>query len=132
MGFVTVRSANEPVACEALLGSVVELGGEHGVVWYATRDTLRVMRIERGLTDVRLPLASEVALHLPLSLSGWGIACERLIAWPRPLCRLVGELDDRCLLRVLDERRRETRMPSAAFADRMLTAAMHRAPQMSL
>jgi len=129
MASMTARPADEPVARDVLLGSVVDLGGQHGVVWHMTRDTLRVLRIERGLTDVRLPMASEIALHLPLCLSGWGIACERLVAWPRALCRVAGELDERCLLKVLDARRPLMRLPSAALADSMLSAAIHRATQ---
>ena len=129
MASVTARPADEEV--EALLGSVVELGSEYGVVWHVTRDTLRVMLVERGLTDVRLPMASEIALHLPFCLSGWGIACERLIAWPRALCRLVGELDDRCLLKVLDARRPMTRVSDAVLADSMLVPAIHRAAQLA-
>ena len=121
----------QPIVSEILLGTVVEQGGQHGVVWHATRDTLRVLRIERGLTDVQLPLASEVALRLPLNLSGWGIACDCLIAWPRGLCRVVGELDERCLLKVLNARRQTTRMPAAAIADSMRSAAIHRATQLS-
>lgn len=132
MGSVTARPADEPVVREPLLGSVVELGGQYGVVWHVTRDTLRVMRIERGLTDVRLPMASEIALHLPFCLSGWGIACDRLIAWPRALCRVVGELDERCLLKVLDARRPMTRLPDAALADSMLSAARHRESRVSV
>lgn len=121
--------SDQPIVPDALLGSIVELGGEHGVVWHVTHDTLRVLRIERGLTDVRLPMASEIALHLPLSLSGWGIACDRLIAWPRALCGVVGELDERCLLKVLDARRPTTHLPSAVIADAMLSAAIHQATQ---
>ena len=123
--------SDQPIMPEVVLGSVVELGGQHGVVWHATRDTLRILRIERGLTHVRLPMASELALHLPLCLSGWGIACDRLIAWPRPMCCVVGELDERCLLKVLGARRQTMRPPSAAFSDAMLSSAIHRATQLS-
>jgi hypothetical protein len=119
--------SDQPIVFDVVLGTVVELGGHHGVVWHATRDILRVLPIERGLTDVRLPLVNELAWHLPLSLSGWGVACDELIAWPRSACSVVGELDERCLLKVLDARRRETRLPSAAFADSVLTTAIHRA-----
>ena len=123
--------SDQPIVLDIILGTVVELGGHHGVVWHATRDILRVLPIERGLTDVRLPLASEFAWHLPLSLSGWGVACNELIAWPRGQCSVVGELDERCLLKVLNARRQVTRLPSAALADSMLTASLHRATHVS-
>jgi len=86
------------------LGSVVVLDGEYGVVWHAARDTLRVLRFTRGMTAVRLSLANEVALHLPVSLGGWSVACDDLITWPREQCRVVGEIDERCLLRIMDAR----------------------------
>ena len=124
MEFVAAQPVDQTIPL--VLGSIVERGGQHGVVWHATDDTLRVLRIERGLTSPRLPLASELALHLPLSLSGWGIACDDLAAWPRALCRVVGELDDRCLLKVLDARRQTVSLASAAIADSVLSAAIHR------
>ena len=89
---------------EVTLGSVVSLDGQYGVVWYATRDALRVLRLTRGMTSVPLSLANEVALHLPISLGGWSVAVDELVAWPRSLCCVVGELDDRRLLKILDAR----------------------------
>ena len=90
------------------LGSVVSRGGEYGVVWHATGDTLRVLRIQRGMTPVRLTVANEVALHLPVSLGGWSIAYDELVTWPRPSCSVIGELNERCLLKTLDARRTTT------------------------
>jgi hypothetical protein len=92
------------------LGSVVAFDGEHGVVWHATRDALRVLRFTRGVTDVRVSLATEVALHLPVSLGGWSIAYDELVTWSRQPCRVVGEIDERCLLKIIDARR-STRVP---------------------
>lgn len=83
------------------LGSVVAFDGEYGVVWHAARDVMRVLQFTRGTTAVRVSLANEVALHLPVSLGGWSIAYDDLIAWPRGECRVVGEIDERCLLRFL-------------------------------
>jgi hypothetical protein len=90
------------------LGSVVAYHGEYGVVWHATGDTLRVLRIQRGMTSLRLSLANEVALHLPVSLGGWSIAYDGLVTWPRPSCSVLGELNERCLLKILEARRTTT------------------------
>ncbi len=92
------------------LGSVVVLDGEHGVVWHASRDALRVLRLARGMTAVRVSLANEVALHLPVSLGGWSIAYDELVSWPRDQCRVIGEIDERCLLRTIDARN-STKLP---------------------
>ena len=92
------------------LGSVVAFDGSYGVVWHVAADALRVLRFTRGTTAVRLSLANEVALHLPVSLGGWSIAYDELIAWPRGECRVVGEIDERCLLRIL-EARNSTQVP---------------------
>jgi hypothetical protein len=86
------------------LGSVVVLDGQHGVVWHANRDVVRVLRFTRGTTAVQLSLANEIALHLPVSLSGWSIACDDLVTWPRGQCRVIGEINERCLLRIIDAR----------------------------
>ena len=92
------------------LGSVVTFDGQHGVVWHATGSMLRVLRLTRGMTSVRLSLANEVALHLPVSLGGWGIAYDELVAWPRQQCSVIGEIDERCLLRTIDARN-STKVP---------------------
>jgi hypothetical protein len=92
------------------LGSVVAFDGEYGVVWHATCDAMRVLQLTRGTTAVRVSLANEVALHLPVSLGGWSIAYDDLIAWPRGECRVMGEIDERCLLRIL-EARNSTQVP---------------------
>ena len=92
------------------LGSVVAFKGEYGVVWHVARDALRVLRFTRGTTAVRVSLANEVALHLPVSLGGWSIAYDEVTAWPRGECRVVGEIDERCLLRIL-EARNSTQVP---------------------
>ncbi|HLY89333.1 MAG TPA: hypothetical protein VKQ27_10135 [Acetobacteraceae bacterium] len=86
------------------LGSVVAFDGQYGVVWHATSSTLRVLRMTRGMTAVRLSLANEVALHLPVSLGGWFIAYDELVAWPRQQCSVVGEINERCLLKTIDAR----------------------------
>jgi hypothetical protein len=93
------------------LGSVVAFDGQHGVVWHATSSTLRVLRLTRGMTAVRLSLANEVALHLPVSLGGWFVAYSELVAWPREQCSVIGEIDERCLLRTMDARS-STKVPS--------------------
>jgi hypothetical protein len=92
------------------LGSVVTFDGQHGVVWHATSSTLRVLRLTRGMTPVRLSLANEVALHLPVSLGGWFIAHDELVAWPREKCSVIGEIDERCLLKTIDARN-STKVP---------------------
>jgi hypothetical protein len=109
---------------EVTLGSVVAWDGERGVVWHATPDTLRILPITRGSTSVPLTLANEVAFHLPVSLGGWSIACGQLREWPRALCNLVGELNDRCLLKVLEARRSAMRAPVPAN-DRLTAALRH-------
>jgi|SRR5579863_2073847 len=109
---------------EVTLGSVVSLDGEYGVVWYATRDVLRVLRLARGLTSVPLSLANEVALHLPISLGGWSVVYDELVAWPRSLCCVVGELDDRRLLKILDARNSADASPHPAFVASVMAEAV--------
>jgi hypothetical protein len=91
------------------LGTVVSWSGDYGVVWHASRDTLRVLPLMRSRGAVALSLANEVALHLPLSLGGWGVAHDELAAWPRAACGVAGEIDERCLLKLLDARRQPKR-----------------------
>jgi hypothetical protein len=112
---------NEP--SELTLGSVVALNGEHGVVWHVTHDTLRVLPITRGATSVQLSLANEVALHLPVTLGGWSVAYDELVAWPRSFCSLAGELNDRTLLRVLDARKSAKAVTRPALAAEVMAAA---------
>jgi hypothetical protein len=88
------------------LGSVVAFDGEYGVVWYVARHILKVLPLKRGPTSLRLSLEYEVALHLPTSLAGWGIVPNEMVTWPRPLCSAVGEVDERCLLKILVARAR--------------------------
>jgi hypothetical protein len=87
------------------LGSIVVSGDDHGVVWQVTHDMLRVLLIRRGMVGVSLTLATEVALHLPASAVGWSIVHDQLHAWPRALCRVVGEVDERALLKILQARK---------------------------
>jgi hypothetical protein len=100
-----VYVADQPSAIKVTLGTIVQSGDDHGVVWQVTSDMLRVLPIRRGATRVPLPLASEVALHLPVSPVGWSIIHDQLHAWPRALCHVVGEVDERCLLRILEARK---------------------------
>jgi hypothetical protein len=102
------------------LGSIVCCGDDYGVVWQVTPDMLRVLPIKKGTTCVALPLASEVALHLPASAIGWSIVYDQLHPWPRARCHIVGELEERCLLRVLEARN----SPSAALAAALVHNAM--------
>jgi hypothetical protein len=103
MAEIAAFSTPQPVA--VTLGSVVGWDGERGVVWHVTRDALRIFPITRGATPVPLSLANEVALHLPVSLGGWSVACDELVTWPRSVCAVIGELDERCLLRILEVRK---------------------------
>ena len=112
---------NEP--SELTLGSVVALNGEHGVVWHVTHDTLRVLPITREATSVQLSLANEVALHLPVTLGGWSVAYDELVAWPRSYCYVAGALNDRTLLRVLDARRSAKSASRPALAAGVMAAA---------
>ena len=102
---------------EVTLGSVVSWEGERGVVWHVTRDTLRILPITQGITSVPLSLANEVALHLPASLGGWSVLCDELVTWPRLVCAIVGELDERCLLRILEVRRTAKSLNHSAAAN---------------
>ncbi len=131
MACIASLMAGNPAGSEMILGSVVILEHEYGAVWHMTPDTLRVLPIGRGRGHLRFSLASEMALHLPASSLGWRIACERLIAWPRSLCAVVGKLDDRCLLRVLEARRAMLPVPSTAVAANVMSVAVHRAVQFS-
>ena len=97
------------------LGSVVACEGQFGVVWHISGDTLRVVPLVRGRASLSLPLATEVALHLPVSLGGWGVDCKELAAWPRGHCSVIGELDERCLLRLLEARSTQAYVPHPAF-----------------
>jgi hypothetical protein len=123
MAEIATISTDLPTA--VTLGSVVVMDGERGVVWHATRDTLRILPIIRGRTAVRLSMANEVSLHLPVSLVGWSVAYDELLSWPRELCYVIGELDERCLLKILDARRTETLPLSPALASDRLSAANH-------
>ena len=87
------------------LGSIVVSGDDHGVVWQVTHDMLRVLPIRQGVVGVPLTLAIEVALHLSASAVGWSIVHDQLNAWPRALCHVVGEVDERALLRLLEARK---------------------------
>jgi hypothetical protein len=108
---------------EVTLGSVVSLDGEYGVVWHAKRDVLRVLRLTRGMTSVPLSLANEVALHLPVSLGGWCVAYDELVAWPRSVCCVVGELDDMRLLKILDARNASDAALHPAFVAGVMSEA---------
>jgi hypothetical protein len=99
MAHVAENFIDQPA--QVTLGSVVVLDGEYGVVWHVTRDTVRILPIRRGFTALPLSPAHEVAFHLPSSSPGWGIVCGELAAWPRAHCAVVGELDERWLLKVL-------------------------------
>jgi hypothetical protein len=125
MAEIATISTDLPTA--VTLGSVVVMDGVRGVVWHATRDTLRILPIIRGRTAVRLSMANEVSLRLPVSLGGWSIAYDELLSWPRELCYVIGELDVRCLLRILDARRIEALPLSPAFVSDRLFAANRQA-----
>jgi len=125
MAHVAANFMHQPA--QVTLGSVVVLEGEYGVVWHVTRETLRVLPIRRSRTALPLSLAHEVAFHLPSSLRGWGIDIEELAAWPRALCAVVGELDERCLLKVLVARKRAAVSVPPALASSRLSAAIHHA-----
>ena len=43
-------------------------------------------------------------------LGGWSIVYDELITWPREQCRVVGEIDERCLLKIIDARN-STKLP---------------------
>jgi hypothetical protein len=111
---------NQPSVIKVTLGTIVVSGDDHGVVWQVTSDMLRVLPIRRGKTRVPLPLASEAALHLPASPVGWSIVHDQLHTWPRSLCHVVGEVDERCLLRILEARK----TPLFSFATALASTAM--------
>jgi hypothetical protein len=102
------------------LGSVVASDDEYGVVWQATSETLRILPIRRGMTSLSLSLENEVAFHLPVSLTGWGIVHNDLVAWSRARCHLVGEVDERCLLKILEARK----APASALATTLAADAL--------
>jgi hypothetical protein len=109
------------------LGSVVNWNHEYGVVWHVTTDTLRVLPIAKCRTSVRLSLANEVALRLPVSLGGWCIVYDELVARPRAGCCVVGELDERFLLKVLAARNTTNPLLASALADSTTSGALHSA-----
>lgn len=109
---------------EVTLGSVVSLDSEYGVVWHVTQDALRVLRLTRGTTSVPLSLANEVALHLPVSFGGWSVAYDELVVWPRSVCCVVGELDDRRLLKILDARNSADASLHPAFVASVMAEAV--------
>lgn len=109
------------------LGSIVVSGDDHGVVWHVTHDTLRVLPLRRGTAGVPLALAIEVALHLPASAVGWNIVHHQLHAWPRALCRVVGEVDERSLLRLLEARKAPTFSLTPALAATAISATFRHA-----
>ena len=115
-----------PVEAVTTLGSVVAFGGEYGVVWHMTRDRLRVLPIKRGRGALPLSQANEVALHLPADLPGWWIVFDELISWSRALCSIVGELDERCLLKIL-EAHKTVACSGLTLATEGMSAAVHRA-----
>jgi hypothetical protein len=120
----SIYRSSQPGVIKVTLGSVVACGDKHGVVWQVTHDTLRVFPVERGRSAVRLSLANEVALHLPVSMDGWGIGLDRLLAWPRGLCHIVGELDEKCLLKILEARKALSSSLPPALAGNAMSAAV--------
>jgi hypothetical protein len=106
------------------LGAVVSWDNAYGVVWHVTSDTLRVLPITKHRTSVRLSLANEVALHLPVGLGGWSIVYDELAAWPRAFCCAAGELDERCLLKVLEARNATKLSPPSPLAGSMTSEAL--------
>jgi hypothetical protein len=125
MAEIAAFSTSQPVA--VTLGSVVGWAGEHGVVWHVTGDTLRILPITRGTTPVPLSLANEVALHLPVSQGGWSVACDELVTWPRWVCAVIGELDERCLLRILQMRKTAKPFNHCVVANAVATSRLRRA-----
>ena len=126
MAQVTAILSDRPAP--VTLGSVVAWHSEYGVVWHVTADLLRVLPIARAKTSISLSLANEVALHLPVSLGGWYVAYDELVAWPRAACAVSGELDERCLLKILNARK-ATQLTSVipAYAANPLSAGIDRA-----
>ena len=122
MAYAAARPVGLPSAVGITLGSVVTFRGEYGLVWHATRDALRVLPIRIGRRSLPLSLANEVALHLPNSAFGWGVVCDELVTWPRAYCDLIGEVDERCLLKAMDARRAAAPSLSPAIADKRLSA----------
>jgi hypothetical protein len=109
------------------LGSIVVSGDDHGVVWQVTHDILRVLPIRRAMVGVPLTLAIEVALHLPAAAVGWRIVHDQLHAWPRALCRVVGEVDERALLRILEARKTPAFSLTPALAATAISATFRHA-----
>jgi hypothetical protein len=119
--------SNRPADAAVTLASVVMFDGEYGVVWHVTPDTLRVLPLRPGRGVVTLSLESELGLHLPGSPIGWHVVHDELVAWPRPLCAAMGELEERCLFRLLEARRAGPIPVSAAIARQAMAAAVHQA-----
>jgi hypothetical protein len=126
-----VYLADQPSAIKVTLGTIVQSGDDHGVVWQVTSDMLRVLPVRRGATRVPLPLASEVALHLPASPAGWSITYDQLHTWPRSLCHVVGEVDERCLLRILEARKAPLVSFAPTLASTAMSAAVHHSARSS-
>ena len=116
----SMHHVDQPSVVKATLGSIVVSGEDYGVVWQVTRDMLRVLPIRQGATCVPLSLAIEVELHLPVSPFGWCIVYDQMQTWPRALCRVVAEVEERCLLRILQARK----TPSFALAPVLASKAM--------
>ena len=119
----TMYSTDQSSVVKATLGSIVQCDEDCGVVWQVTPEMLRVLPIKRGHTCVPLPLASEVALHLPASPIGWSVVYDQLHAWSRSRCHVAGELEERCLLRILEARHSPSTALAAALAHDAMTAA---------
>ena len=109
------------------LGSIMVSGDDHGVVWQVTHDMLRILPIRRATAGVPLPLTTEVALHLSASAVGWSIVHDQLHAWPRALCHVVGEVDERTLLRILEARKAPAFSLTPALAATAISAAFRHA-----
>ena len=127
MAHAALFVSNHPARTGITLASVVSLDGAYGVVWHATPDTLRVLPIRKGRGAVPLSLESEEALHLPDSVTGWRVVHEELVAWPRALCKVVGELEERCLFHLLEARRTLPATVGPAIASQAMAAAVHHA-----
>jgi len=127
MAQAAVFVSNQPRRTGITLASVVSLDGACGVVWHATPDVLRVLPIRKGRGAVPLSLESEEALHLPDSVTGWRVVHDELVSWPRALCTVVGELEERCLFHLLEARRASPVAVAPAIASQAMAAAVHHA-----
>ena len=121
----SMHHVDQPRAVKATLGSIVVFGGDFGVVWQVTHNMLRVLPIRQGATSVPLSLATEVELHLPVSPFGWCIVYDQLQNWPTALCRVVAEVEERCLLRILQARKTPSFALAPALARRAMSAGVH-------